>query len=57
MEKQYCVANKPVQVILSLPVDPDFLGKLVWFKIFKISIRASINNGYFILSGVPKIKL
>ena len=57
IEKQYWIAHKPVNVILSFPSGTDFFKILVWFIILSISISASTNNGYFILSGVPKMKL
>ena len=58
IEKQYSIPHNPINVTaLSFPSEADFRIISHWSIILRISIRASINKGYFILSGVPKIKL
>lgn len=53
MVKQYWIVQRPVQLSFS----PRFMLELHWLVTFRISIRASINSGYFSLSGVPRMKL
>lgn len=53
MVKQYWMVQRPVKLSFS----PRFMLGLHWPVTFRISIRASINSGYFSLSGVPRMKL